>query len=98
LPNVPGGALEAVTTRDGVLLIVHNDSTAPKQRYSIAVSYSFDDGKTFKTKTVEAEPPAGRFDYPSLLQNRDGNFELTYSWYLQTIRHVTFNAEWLFSD
>lgn len=94
LPN-PGSAVEAVTLDDGLLVLAHNAS--PENRSSLAVSFSRDDGKTFRTKLVDSGEGA-RYDYPSLIQAQSGLIEMTYSCNLKTVRHVAFNEEWLLSD
>ena len=39
--------------------------------------------------------PGERFDYPSIVQSRDGSLHVTYSYNLKTIKHVTFNEAWI---
>jgi len=39
--------------------------------------------------------PGGRFDYPSLIQAKDGTLHATYSFNLKTIMHAHFNEEWI---
>ena len=36
-----------------------------------------------------------RFDYPSIVQARDGSLHATYSYNLKTIKHVTFDETWI---
>jgi predicted neuraminidase len=36
-----------------------------------------------------------RFDYPPIVQGRDGLLHATYSYNLKTIKHVTFNEAWI---
>jgi hypothetical protein len=37
----------------------------------------------------------GRFDYPSIVQARDGRIHVTFSDNLKTIRHVSFSEGWI---
>ncbi len=93
LPN-PGAGIELISLKSGELLLVYNDK-ADGPRDSLAISISDDDGKTWKwTRHVESIP-GGRFDYPSVVQANDGTLHLSYSYNLETIKHVHFNVEWV---
>lgn len=93
LPN-PGGGIEAIALAGGELAIVYNDKeTSPRDR--LAVSISPDEGATWRwTRHIENTSGA-RFDYPSVVQGRDGSIHVTYSYNLKTIKHVTFNQAWV---
>ena len=93
LPN-PGGGIEAIRLASGDLAIVYNDKeSSPRDR--LAVSISGDEGATWRwTRQIENTPGA-RFDYPSVVQGRDGSIHVTYSDNLKTIKHVTFNEAWV---
>jgi predicted neuraminidase len=39
-----------------------------------------------------------RFDYPSIVQARDGKIHVTYSYNVETIKHVVFDEEWIKKD
>jgi predicted neuraminidase len=89
----PGSGVEAVVLEDGHLLIIYNDSENTRDR--LAVSISTDDGASWKwTRHLESRR-GGRFDYPSIIQARDGTLHITYSYNVQTIKHVHFNEEWI---
>ena len=106
-PNLPepGAGLEVLALRSGLWVVVHNDEAAG--RHSLAISISEDQGRTFTRRRhlERAEPGAGRFHYPSILQARDGTIHVTYSTFLRdglgegregkTIRHAHFNEAWL---
>lgn len=93
LPH-PGSGLEALVLRNGHLLMIYNDKEdGPRDR--LAVSISEDGGATWPwTRRLEDTPDA-RFDYPSILQAKDGTIHATYSDNLKTIKHVHFNEEWI---
>ena len=93
LPN-PGGGIEGIALASGDLAIVYNDKeSSPRDR--LAVSISQDEGKTWAW-TRHLENTAGqRFDYPSIVQGRDGTLHVTYSYNLKTIKHVSFNEAWI---
>jgi predicted neuraminidase len=93
LPN-PGGGIEAVALASGDLAIIYNDKeSSPRDR--LAVSISSDGGQTWSWTRHLENTPGQRFDYPSIVQARDGSLHATYSYNLQTIKHVTFNEVWI---
>ena len=93
LPN-PGGGIEAVALASGNLAIVYNDKeSSPRDR--LAVSLSSDEGRTWGWTRHLENTPGQRFDYPSVVQGRDGLLHATYSYNLKTIKHVTFNEAWI---
>lgn len=92
LPN-PGSGLEAVMLRNGHLVLIYNDR--PTTRNRLAVSISTDGGKTWKWTRHLENQVGGRFDYPSLIQARDGSLHATYSYNVRTIKYVHFNEEWV---
>jgi predicted neuraminidase len=89
----PGSGVEAVVLEDGHLVIIYNDSENTRDR--LAVSISTDDGISWKWTRHLENRPGGRFDYPSMIQARDGTLHTTYSYNVQTIKHVHFNEEWV---
>jgi hypothetical protein len=93
LPN-PGGGIEAIALASGDLAIVYNDKeSSPRDR--LAVSISSDEGQTWRWTRHLENTPGQRFDYPSIVQGRDGSLHATYSYNLKTIKHVTFNEAWI---
>jgi predicted neuraminidase len=93
LPN-PGGGVEAVALASGELAIVYNDKeSSPRDR--LAVSLSSDGGKTWPVTRHLENTPGQRFDYPSIVQARDGLLHATYTYNLKTIKHVTFDEGWI---
>lgn len=95
LPN-PGGGIEAIALNTGELLIVYNDKEeAPRDR--LAVSLSTDGGRTWTHTRHLENTPGARFDYPSIVQGRNGMLHVTYSYNLKTIKHVTFDVAWVTS-
>lgn len=101
LPN-PGAGLELANLKNGDWICVYND--LEDGRHSLAVSISKDEGKTWPhTRHLEQQPQGlGRFHYPSIIQARDGNIHVTYSYFSPTaegerksIKYATFNREWI---
>ncbi|MPY90267.1 MAG: hypothetical protein GEU99_20375 [Luteitalea sp.] len=93
LPN-PGSRVEAVTLQNGHVALVYNDKEE-RPRDRLAVSISTDDGKTWRWTRHLANTPGERFDYPSIIQARDGSLHVTYSYNLRTIKHVAFDEAWV---
>jgi len=90
----PGGGIEALLLRNGHLLMIYNDKEeSPRDR--LAVSISTDRGKTWQWTRHLENTPGGRFDYPSIVQAKDGTLHASYSYHLKTIKHVHFNEEWV---
>jgi len=56
--------------RDGHLVMTYIDRENSRDR--LAVSISTDEGETWKWTRHLEDQPGGRFDYPSLLQAKDG--------------------------
>ena len=92
LPH-PDAGIEAILLQDGRLLMVYNDSE--KERDRLAVSVSEDRGKSWAHTRHLENTPGQRFDYPSIVQGKDGTLHVTYSYNTKTIKYVHFNEHWL---
>jgi predicted neuraminidase len=93
-PN-PSSGVEVVRLASGNIVLVYNDCV-DDPRNSLAVSMSDDEGRTWKwTRHIERTNKNRRYDYPSIIQSRDGMLHVTYSHNLRTIRHVVFDEEWI---
>jgi hypothetical protein len=100
LPN-PGSGLEVANLSDGLWICVYND--LEEARYSLAVSLSDDEGKTWKwTRHLERMKMGdGVFHYPSIVEGRNGRLHVSYSYQLKhpteqkSIKYATFNREWV---
>jgi hypothetical protein len=101
----PGSGLELMHARNGDWLCVYND--LPQGRHSLAVSLSTDEGRTWKwTRHLERrEPERGSFHYPSIIEGSDGNFHVSYSYFIhqphhgeatgKSIRYARFSRGWI---
>jgi predicted neuraminidase len=90
LPN-PGAGAEVLVLRNGHWALIYND--LERGRYSLAVSISEDEGRTWRyTRHLERDPASedesqlGQYHYPSLIQARDGSLHATYSYFLAPAR------------
>jgi predicted neuraminidase len=92
LPN-PNSGTDAVTLADGRQLIVYNPTAhrpneAKGDRFPLAVAIS-DDGLAWKrVVTLDAEPRVSGYAYPAVIQTRDGQVHITYTFGRQVIKHV----------
>ena len=92
LPNPSAGA-DAVTLRDGRHLVVFNHTAKGRSPLNIAVSK---DGRLWEAAVVlESEP--GEYSYPAVIQSRDGQIHVTYTWKREKIRHVVIDPSRLTS-
>ena len=87
LPN-PGSGAEVLVLKSGNWVLVYND--LERGRYSLAVSMSDDEGKTWRwTRHLERDPEPddpkrrGEYHYPSIIQAADGTLHATYSYFAQ---------------
>jgi predicted neuraminidase len=92
LPN-PDSGLASLRLADGRVLLVFNDSDAGRENLRLAVTE--DEGRTWRRVATLAEEPRAEFSYPFLIQARDGNLHLVYTWKRKAIKHVAFNITWL---
>jgi predicted neuraminidase len=89
----PDAGIEATTLRNGHLALIYNDTE--KERDKLAISISTDNGTTWQwTRHIE-NTPNGRFDYPSIVQSKDGSIHVTYSYNTKTIKHAHFDEAWV---
>jgi len=87
LPN-PGSGIDLVRTVNGQLFLVYNHSK--KDRSPLNLALSEDEGKTWK-KMATLEDQAGEFSYPAIIQARDGQLHITYTWNRRHIKYLTFD-------
>ena len=83
LPN-PNSGIDAVALRDGRVLLIFNDTDKGRTPLNLAVS---NDGEHFRIfQTLESGP--GEYSYPALIQGREGDLHMTYTWNRKKIRYV----------
>lgn len=83
LPN-PNSGIDAVALRDGRVVVIYNNSDRHRTPLNLAVST---DGEHFRMfQTLEDEP--GEYSYPAMIQGRNGDLHITYTWKRQRIRYV----------
>jgi predicted neuraminidase len=92
LPN-PDSGLDALRLADGRLLVAFNDSVSDRENLRLALSA--DEGRTWRRTATLAETDGGDFSYPFLMQSRNGDVHLVYTWQRKAVKHVVFNTSWL---
>ncbi len=97
LPN-PNASVEAIVLQDGRWVLAFNDS--PTDRHSLALAMSPDEGRSWPWQRRLENTPGGQFHYPSLIQARDGQLHLTYTFQpgspaARSIKHVTLHPDWI---
>ena len=100
IPN-PSSSLEVVVLQDGRWLMLCND--LEEGRHRLVLKISEDEGATWgRTRLVEDNTgEAQSFEYPSLIQARDGRLHLSYtrkSGAGNTIAHTEIDPAWLDMD
>lgn len=83
LPN-PNSGIDAVRLRDGRVVLIFDDSTTARTPLVLAVSR---DGEHFR-KFLTLEEGAGEFSYPAIVQGKNGDLYMTYTWNRKRIRFV----------
>jgi predicted neuraminidase len=86
LPN-PGSGAEVLVLKNGHWVLIYND--LERDRYSLAVSLSEDEGQSWRwTRHLERDPDSavdaehhGQYHYPSIIQAADGTLHATYSYF-----------------
>ena len=96
IPN-PGASIAILKLESGNWILVYND--VDDGRYSLAVSISDDEGKSWKWKRNLENSEGGSFSYPSVIQTKDGKIHVTYSYHItdekKSIKHVSCNEDWI---
>jgi len=85
LPN-PNSGIDAVRLRDGRLILIYNNTTSGRTPLTLALSSNGDHWQNFYT--LENQP--GEYSYPALIQARNGDLLMTYTWNRVKIRFVRF--------
>lgn len=88
LPN-PNSGIDAVRLRDGRFLLVYNHASQGRDLLNLAVSR---DGRDWRAAMVLEQEP-GEFSYPAMIQGRNGDVHITYTWKRRRIRHVVVDAK-----
>jgi len=97
LPNNNAG-IEANVLKSGAIVLAFNNCN--KDRNSISVGLSYDEGGTWKfIRDLEPEQMeealATEYSYPTVLQSQDENIHLTYTYNRDTIKYIRITEDWI---
>lgn len=84
LPNNNSGT-DAVTLTNGMQLIIYNPITKGRNKLAIAGSY---DGKRWEKLIDIEDHPSGEFSYPAIIQDKEGNIHVTYTYNRERIKYA----------
>jgi predicted neuraminidase len=80
----PNAGIDAVTLKDGQLLLVYNNSDRSRSPLVAAVS---EDGEHWRNQSA-LEEGTGEYSYPAVIQGADGRVHAVYTWNRQGIGYV----------
>ena len=81
LPN-PNSGIDALALKDGRVVLIYNHTSRGRTPLNLAVSKDGDQFQLFFT--LENEP--GEYSYPNIIQSKDGDLLMTYTWNRKKIR------------
>ena len=85
LPN-PNSGIDAIRLRDGRLIMVYNNTASGRTPLNLAISTGGEQWRNFYT----LEKDSGEYSYPALIQARNGDLLITYTWNRVKIRFIRF--------
>lgn len=85
LPN-PNSGIDVMRLRDGRLVMIYNRSTHARTPLNLALSHEGEHWKDF----YPLETGPGEYSYPALIQGKNGDLLMTYTWRRQKIRFVRY--------
>ncbi len=88
LPN-PNSGIDAVTLKDGRLLLVYNPVSQGRTPLAVGLS---EDCESWSTAVILEDGP-GEYSYPAVIQSSDGLVHITYTWKRQRIKHVVLDPK-----
>ena len=86
----PSAGIDSLRLDDGRCILLYNPSSTRRTPLSLAVS--FDDGVTWEDFLIVEELEEGQrgeLSYPAMIQDSDGDLQITYTWNRRRIRHAT---------
>lgn len=93
LPNPNSGA-DVIVRPDGSYLAAINWSDTDRRNLKLALSS--DAGQSWRPiKTLEEAATDREYSYPYITRTETGVYHVTYTFERKTIKHVSFNEEWL---
>lgn len=85
VPN-PNSGLDAVQLKDGRIVMIYNHTNSGRSPLNLAISK---DGENFKMFSVLENEP-GEFSYPNVIQSKNGDLQMVYTWNRKKMKYVNF--------
>ena len=86
----PSAGIDSLRLDDGRCILLYNPS--PDRRTPLSLAVSFDDGVTWEDFLIVEELEEGQrgeLSYPAMIQDSDGDLQITYTRNRRRIRHAT---------
>ncbi len=83
VPN-PNSGIDAVSLRDGRVVLIYNNSTTARTPLNLAVSTDAEHFRMFHT----LEDTPGEYSYPAMVQAKNGDLLMTYTFNRKSIKFV----------
>ena len=83
IPN-PNSGIDAVSLKDGRIILIYNNTTTGRTPLNLAISSDAEHFTMFST--LESQP--GEYSYPSMIQAKNGDLCITYTWDRKSIRYL----------
>ena len=77
--------IDAVALRDGRVVLVYNNTAKGRSPLNLAVSQ---DGERFSMFHTLEDTLGEEFSYPNVIQGKDGDLNIVYTWRRKKIRYV----------
>jgi alpha-L-rhamnosidase len=92
LPN-PNSGTDAITSGNGKHYLVYNPTSTPEgewggERFPLVLADS-EDGETWDTILILEDQP-GEYSYPAIIEDDQGNLQITYTWKRDKIKHLVY--------
>lgn len=85
LPN-PNSGIDAIGLQDGRVVLIYNHTASGRSPLNLAVSKGGEHFTQFATLESEA---GGEFSYPAIIQGKNGELDMTYTWQRKRIRFAS---------
>ena len=92
----PHASVSCIKSDDNQWVLIGNRSEKDRSKLSLATSKQ--PLKAWHWLYDFENTPQGRFSYPSIIKDKQGNYHLLYSWNRKRIKHITFNQPWLLNQ
>jgi len=95
LPN-PGSGLDGAQLANGHWVLIYNDTI--RDRNSLAVSLSVDEGRTWRWTRHLEQHETGRYHYPAIIAGSDDLIHAIYTYSVKdgkSMKHAAFHEDWI---